>query len=77
MASKQDWEIFTAYILLLSSTARVMIEDIDVFLLEGQYDFHRLRQLQEVKRRLAPYATIQDRNRQLQGSSQFAVTEEE
>ena len=58
-----DWQLFTSYILLLSSSSRSALSDIEVFLCLGSYDFRRMRQLNALRRKLAAFASIADHYR--------------
>ena len=60
-----DWQLFTSCILMLSASSRSALRDIDVFLNLGSYDFHRMRQLNALRERLAAYASIADHYRAL------------
>ena len=64
--TEADWKIFTSYVLALSAACRSSIDDIDVFLELGSYDFHQMRQINAVRQSLQPYASIAERYRQLQ-----------
>jgi len=59
----EDWQLFTGCILLLSSSSRSALNDIDIFLQLGSYDFHQMRQLNQLRRRLAAYASIAEHYR--------------
>jgi len=45
---------------MLSSVSRAALSDVDAFLNDGSYDFHQMRQLNALRRRLAAYAAIAD-----------------
>jgi hypothetical protein len=60
---QHNLQLFTSCILLLSAASRSALTDIDVFLNLGSYDFHRMRKLNTLRRRLAAYASIADHYR--------------
>jgi len=60
---QEDLQLFTSCILVLSASSRAALADIEAFLNLGSYDFHRMRQLNALRRRLNAYATIADHYR--------------
>ena len=58
--AQPNLQLFTGCILMLSSVSRAALSDVDAFLNDGSYDFHQMRQLNALRRRLAAYAAIAD-----------------
>jgi len=60
---QQDLQLFTSCILVLSAYSRTALCDIEAFLNYGSYDFHQMRHLNVLRRKLAAYASIADHYR--------------
>jgi hypothetical protein len=43
MADKIDWELFTSSVLMMSVICKFSREEIELFLITGNYDFHQMR----------------------------------
>ena len=66
---QRSWDLFTSFVLLLSSSSRAASREIDVYLKTGSYDLHLVRKLNALKRALEPYAAIGDHSWRHRGDS--------
>lgn len=65
---EQDWALFTSAVLMLSVICKFSREEIDLFLCIGNYDFHQMRQLMQLRTSCLAREEIADRYRALQDS---------
>ena len=67
-ADDRDW-VFTSSVLMLSVICRFSREEIDLFLQRGNYDFHQMRNLMQLRQSCLAREGIADHYRALQEPS--------
>ena len=60
IANNEDWIIFTHAVLLLSSSCKVITNELEYLLNEETYDWHTLRRLTTARDICRKYARIED-----------------
>ena len=66
IADDRDWKLFTRSVLMLSVICRFSREEIDLFLQLGNYDFHQMRNLMQLRQSCLAREGIADHYRALQ-----------
>ncbi len=60
IANNEDWKAFTRTVLLLSSSCKVIMKELEFLLNEGTYDWYTLRRLTTARDICRKYARIGD-----------------